>query len=695
MYLVSWCQKRYRGNLARTRVKIMLSHKQATVIQSWWRRVCERKKYTAIQLVARNIQLLYRSKCAKAVLRAMKREARDVSKISSERDKLKEEIAAMKAKEVKMIQTIAENEKAKESSQSEQLEKICAESKQKDEEIAALKNAIKESRETCVDKNRKGNADVIANLRTELNEKDNEIMILKAKIEDLQSTIAQYENRSSPSNEMMTPRLTGTSHFVDFKRNMCTPMTLPHDVNESWSHESTTVRPKVLNFDTPIHTAIRAADTDALSHAVTNCENISDINRRGHDSKSPLHLAVLNSNLESAKFLLQNQSVANTQDDDGNTPLHYAEDSTMVRLLLEVGKANPNIPNESGICAIHVAVQKRDVESVKLMVEHGANVNAADDKKWLTSLHLVAQPFYSDQNNQSGIDINQRTIAIAKVLLEAKAPFMADIDYQDKDGNTPLHHCAVLSSRYAGDLISLLLKMNASSNIQNKRGQTILHLILHNMNLRKFEFYHDLVQLVIYHGSGTDVSSLSGCTPLHLALYHQDTKNAIQLIENGAQLHRSWDKPARWQVHWQEFCTGSQVYALEMIDDEETRVSLISSIKSRQSFAPIRSNCMHCKKKLGAFARPKNCHHCGSMVCSSCAPNVLEQSFLPSYCNLQQGEGRVCLICESLLIARKRDENIMGREVYAIHSRQEDVSFLDMDASQQEADTLQQLQVEM
>ena len=188
---------------------------------------------------------------------------------------------------------------------------------------------------------------------------------------------------------------------------------------------------------------------------------------------------------------------------------------------------------------------------------------------------------------------------------------------------------------------------------------------------------------------------MSGCTPLHLSLYHQDERTAIQLLENGAQLHHPWEKPIRWQAHWTEYTHSSEVYALEMISDDELRHTLISSIKSKQKTAPHRPNCMHCKRKIGGFARSNSCTHCGSLVCGPCAPNLLENSFFPLYCGVKEHEGRVCLICESLLIARRRDESIMGREVYAIHGRQEDVSFLDMETSYQSDDTLQQLQVEM
>jgi ankyrin repeat protein len=693
----------------------MRLEKKAVLIQSWLRMQVDRSRFSACQLIVFNIQQCYRSKKARSILRQRKLEAKDVSRISEERDKLKEQIAAMMAREEASKQLLNETKTLTQKTQKDELERLSKESKRKDEEIMQLKNASIKAKEEAqklsmkqseISTHSSTNSIHIQNnelekLRIESKRKDSVILEMKNKIEELQEIIRRNTNYPVSATRV-GPDLSesvGSVSLLDFEENLKTPntkSTVLNELNESWSQESKTLRPKTLNFDTPIHVAIRAADDDALSVAVTNCEDIAfDINRGGRDGKSPLHLAVLNSNIVSANFLLQNQSVANTQDYDGNTPLHYAESGAMVKVLLDVGKANPNIPNESGICAIHIAVRRRDVQSVKLLIENRANVNVADDTKWMTPLHLISQPINFGRSGQSGLDLNSSATEIAKILLAAKVPFPADVDYQDKDGNTPLHHASVLSSRYAGDLISLFLKNKASPNIQNNRGQTPLHLVLHNMNLRKFDFFDDLVQLIIYHGSATDIHALSGCTPLHLALYHQDTKNAIQLVENGAQLHHPWVKPARWQAHWAECCTGNQVYSLEMIDDDEIRLSLVSSIKSKQNIAPPRSNCMHCKKKISAFNRAKNCQHCGSLVCSQCAPNNLDKSFFPSYCEIKEDEGKVCLICETLLISRKRDANIMGREVYAIHGRQEDVSFLDMDATHQGETITQQLQVEM
>jgi ankyrin repeat protein len=707
LFVTCWCQRVHRGNVARCRVHNLLSEKMAVKIQSWWRMVDERTRLKTIQNIALNLQQLYRSKKARKILGRLRAEAKDVFRISRERDLLKEEIAAWKAKEeswkraMKLLKP--QNELP---GSNEEFQRLLTEAKKKDEELIKLKDATRRMKEEL----RKEKVDVshssdsineVEILRSELVRKDHEIRVLKVKVKGLQDTIDRKEHYMFTSNRGLepTPEKDGSCSLLDFEPTAITPntkSTIPNELNDSWSPASTTICPRSLNFDTPIHTAIRAADDDALSVAVTTSGDIAnEINRGGRDGKSPLHLAVLNSNVASAKYLLLNHSVANTQDDDGNTPLHYAESSEMVKILLEIGKANPNIPNEAGICALHVAVRRRDLESVRLLIQYHANVNVADNNmNWWTPLHLISQPMNFER---SGAETHFSTIEIAQVLLEAQRPHSAEVDYQDKDGNTPLHHAAVLSSYFAGDLMSLLLKKKAKPDIQNNRGQTVLHLVLHNVNLRKFDFYNDLVQLIIFHGAATiKIPSLSGCTPLHLALYHQDLKNAIQLVENGAELQHPWVKPPRWQAHWSESNSTSDVYPLEMIDDDDLRYSLVTSIKSKQKHAPLRSNCMFCKRKVGTFAaRPKNCHHCGSLVCVSCAPNKLSRSFFPSYCDISREEERVCIPCETVLVSRKRDENIVGREVYAIHLKQEDVSFLDMDASHLGDGSLPQLQIEM
>jgi len=531
----------------------------------------------------------------------------------------------------------------------------------------------------------------------EISRLKNQIQSMKEEAEEIRdSTGSQYSPfsfkgaRSIVSESVPSPNKVLKASLQSLKWNNTSYETAATDLDDSFSNEVPKTNFDSGYYDNPIHSAIRAADEDALSVAVTNCEDVaSEVNRGGRDGKTPLHLAISSNNVASAEFLLKNDSVvANTQDNDGNTPLHYAKSAPFVRLLLEIGRANPNIPNQRGFCAIHVAVQRRDVESIKCLLSHGANPNVADDVKWLTPLHLIAQETIHDANVRTKMSprekqISSSVVEIARLFCGAKLQTPLDMNYQDRDGNAPLHHCSILQHRDAGELMLLFLKNGANPNIKNGRGQTPLHLFMHNTGLRRFDFYADVVQLMLYEGYDTNIQSQNGCTPIHLAVYHQDFDNAVVFLERSAQLHLSWQKPVRWEKYWKGNGSSSEVYCLDMIEDEETMRRIYSSISCEQKFAPTRSNCMQCKRKIIGFGK-KNCYHCGTSVCNRCSERKLDPSFFPPFCKkvIEIGEpSRVCNICADILITRKEEhETIMGREL-CFHTRQDDVSMLDMETS--------------
>eukprot|EP00553_Chaetoceros_curvisetus_P012594 CAMPEP_0204636762 /NCGR_PEP_ID=MMETSP0717-20131115/34776_1 /ASSEMBLY_ACC=CAM_ASM_000666 /TAXON_ID=230516 /ORGANISM="Chaetoceros curvisetus" /LENGTH=649 /DNA_ID=CAMNT_0051655911 /DNA_START=346 /DNA_END=2296 /DNA_ORIENTATION=- len=639
-------------------MKHLQFEKKATIIQSYWRMTIDRNKYLVKQYIALNLQQCYRKIHAKAILKELRKEARDFSLVMKERDELRKRNDELKKDLEEANRIINEQMKCKGfakssgSSDSHQLHDWMLkynqkqlECKDKDEDISYLKQQIK-NLQAAMDQLRKS----VPN-------------------DGSQTTLKRLDTSMVSSNDEPSVQLSQCANISQ--------KTYRTETEDSWSPSY---------FENPIHRAIREADDDALSIAVTNCEDVAaDINRGGKDGRTPLHLAILSKNLSSAEFLLQNDSVANTQDDDGNTPLHYTKSSAFVRLLLDIGGANPNIPNEAGFCAIHVAVQRRDVESVKCLISHSANVNVADDAKWLTPLHLVSQETLYDTRLNGRLSQETRNlpvVEIARLICSASEPSAVDVDFQDKDGNTPLHHATVLRSRVAGDLISLMLKTNASPNIKNNRGQTPMHLLMHNEHLRRFDFFPDLVQLMLYQGCDVNIQSLNGCTSLHLAIYHQDFNSAVELLERGSQIHLTWQKPLRWEKHWRTTGSSNEVYALEMIEDEETIRRLFSSITCEQKPAPPRPNCMLCKRKIVSFSK-KNCSHCGSLICSRCSSHKLDKSFFPPYSNSKIKDDefvRVCLICEDILTSRKYEqENIMGREV--LIPRQDEVSMLDMETS--------------
>ena len=208
-------------------------------------------------------------------------------------------------------------------------------------------------------------------------------------------------------------------------------------------------------------------------------------------------------------------------------------------LLLEIGRANPSIPNNDGLSALHVAVGRLDVASVQLMLQHNADVNVADNSDWLTPLHLVASIVGSEESDDKAKRPRAR---IANLLCAVTLPSAADLTIQDKNGNTPLHNVAVLEIEEACDLLRIFLDRGGQPNLANTRGQTPLHLLCHNDGLRKVDVMQEMLYNMLYHGANPNITSQTGCTALHLTLYHRDIDSSVQLMNRGAELHLLWNK---------------------------------------------------------------------------------------------------------------------------------------------------------
>lgn len=108
----------------------------------------------------------------------------------------------------------------------------------------------------------------------------------------------------------------------------------------------------------------------------------ADPNRAAWDGGTPFHLAVACGKEVEASMLLAKGANVCTADVDGKTPLHDAALNGRVRLarlLLDAG-ADPNITDGLGSAVLHEAVSsdKYSEELVAILLEHGADIDAAD-----------------------------------------------------------------------------------------------------------------------------------------------------------------------------------------------------------------------------------------------------------------------------------------------------------------------------
>jgi len=131
--------------------------------------------------------------------------------------------------------------------------------------------------------------------------------------------------------------------------------------------------------------------------------------------KNELHLACLNEDKDEVINLLRNGIEVNEQESIyGMSALHcacciFARDIDIIKILLEYG-ANPNIIDNLGFTALHLAVNSNFVEAVRVILEGSdlVDINIQDTYYKRTLLHIAKkEEIYFLLLNNRGINITR------------------------------------------------------------------------------------------------------------------------------------------------------------------------------------------------------------------------------------------------------------------------------------------------
>ncbi|RPA98775.1 ankyrin [Choiromyces venosus 120613-1] len=119
-----------------------------------------------------------------------------------------------------------------------------------------------------------------------------------------------------------------------------------------------------------------------------------DVNLPDHELRTPLHLALRSGRWFILDMLLKHEGVeVNARDKDGFTPLGYAIHSwgchNLVELLLEDVRVDFNLANNEGLTPLHMAVIKREVPLVRLLLAGGKVDTELVDGKGLKAEEYV------------------------------------------------------------------------------------------------------------------------------------------------------------------------------------------------------------------------------------------------------------------------------------------------------------------
>ena len=222
---------------------------------------------------------------------------------------------------------------------------------------------------------------------------------------------------------------------------------------------------------TALHWAVRNDDAALVDRLIRLGASAKAANRFG---VTPISLACENGSAPVVQRLLKAGVDANTAGPLGETPLHLCARTgkpEAVRALLAGGARVDTIENWRGQTPLMWAAAEGHVDTMKVLVEAGADVNARSSivvwerqrteeprDKWLPPGGMTPLLFAARDGK----------VASVKALLDAGA----DINLVDPDQHTPL---ILALSNGQFDVAGVLIERGADVNMQDKVGQTALY----------------------------------------------------------------------------------------------------------------------------------------------------------------------------------------------------------------------------
>jgi len=267
----------------------------------------------------------------------------------------------------------------------------------------------------------------------------------------------------------------------------------------------------------PLFSASAGRSEDLIQTAKLLTEAKADVRETDEEGKTCLHHALDKKRYGMVEFLIKAKGDVNASDARGFTPVAKAAAKNhleSVTLLLDA-KANPAVEAESGMSPLGTATRKGNVEMMKKLLASGAKLDAAALYAAITSqdeapenllqergitplvqsatgriaLYLAAEEdeeeaakrlldWHQKENHNPEQYVNMKDSKgitplmvaastgsgkVAKSLIDAKA----DLDLQDEEGNTALHHA---DNGNQGNAFGHLVDQGADEFIDNNKG---------------------------------------------------------------------------------------------------------------------------------------------------------------------------------------------------------------------------------
>ena len=227
----------------------------------------------------------------------------------------------------------------------------------------------------------------------------------------------------------------------------------------------------------PLVDAVEAKNSEAVVELLNKGV---DVHQRSADGTTALHWAVHYDDRELVKRLLKAGADSNVVNDYGSSPMQeaaVAADPVVIEMLLKAG-GDVDSPNPEGQTALMVVARTGGVEAAKVLLSHGARVNATESWGGQSALMWAAAESQADMVKllvSHGADVNAHSLVRdwqRRVTAEGRPK------NENHGGFTPLLYAA---REGCIDCIRNLLKGQADINLTDPDGTTPLNMALLNM----------------------------------------------------------------------------------------------------------------------------------------------------------------------------------------------------------------------
>ena len=201
---------------------------------------------------------------------------------------------------------------------------------------------------------------------------------------------------------------------------------------------------------------------------------------------------------EKSRILMGYGADVKVQSKQGRTPLMMAArregSANLISQMLTRG-ADPRAHDSVGVTALHLAAETGDAETIRLLIENGAEIDARDSLGGFTPLEDAAASNHVESVRrllERGADVNVATspprarLEVGKVttlmraavfgtpeMIETLLEAGAKVNEKDVQGRTPLM-LAVASETQDPEVVRLLLHAGAEVNAASATGETAL-----------------------------------------------------------------------------------------------------------------------------------------------------------------------------------------------------------------------------